>query len=130
QRNREGGIAAQLSMVQRRSSYPDATDATLALMKLDLTAGGDYWVVVSNSFGSITSNPAFLLLNAAGISLGLYPGLTIDGVVGNTYGIQYTINLTDASSWTTLTNLTLTDPVQLWLDTSSDAMDGTVPHRT
>jgi hypothetical protein len=106
-----------------------ATDSTLNLTNLDLSAGGDYFVVVANSFGSITSNPALLVLDAAGLSLGLYPGVTIDGVVGKTYGIQYTTDLSHTNSWLTLTNFTLTQPVQLWLDTSVDAMAGTVPRR-
>lgn len=112
------------------SALSGATGATLTLANLDTSAGGNYVVVVSNSVSSVTSSPALLLLNAANISMGLYPGLTIDGVAGNTYGIEYTTNVTDTASWITLTNLTLTQPVQLWVDTSADAMVGTVPHRS
>jgi hypothetical protein len=106
-----------------------ANQSVFTWTNLPTSAGGDYSVVVSNSFGSVTSNPAHLLLNAAGLSLGLFPGITIDGVVGNSYGIEYTTSLTHTSSWINLTNLTLTTPVQTWIDDSPDAMGGTAPKR-
>ena len=65
-----------------------ATNASLALTNLELAAGGDYWVEICNRVGCVTSAPARLVVNPAGISLGLYPGVTIDGVVGKTYGIS------------------------------------------
>src|ERR1035437_11052961 len=40
-------------------------------------------------------------------SLGLYPGVMIDGVVGKTYTIQSANNV-NTTNWTTVTNLTLT----------------------
>jgi hypothetical protein len=43
---------------------------------------------------------------------------TIDGVVGYTYGIEYTTDLTDTNSWQNLTNVTLTQPLELWVDRS------------
>jgi hypothetical protein len=39
-------------------------------------------------------------------------------VPGYTYEIQYTTNLANQNSWQTLTNYTLTQPVELWVDTS------------
>jgi len=59
-----------------------------------------------------------LVINPANISLGLYAGITIDGVVGYTYGIEYTTDLTNTNSWQNLTNVTLTQPVELWVDRS------------
>jgi len=112
------------------ASIDGATQFMLSLTNLSTSAAGNYTVVITNSVGSVTSNPALLILNAAGISMGLYPGITIAGVVGNTYGIQYTTNLLQSTAWITATNLTLTDPVQLWVDTNPDAMVGTAPHRT
>ena len=84
---------------------------------------------MSNSVGLTRSAQALLVVNPAGVSLGLYPGLTVDGVVGRTYEIQYTTTVLDTNSWISLTNLTLTQPVQLWIDTSTDAMCGTHPKR-
>lgn len=48
-------------------------------------------------------------------SLGLYPGVMIDGVVGKTYTIQSANNV-NTTNWTTVTNLTLTQGHELWLD--------------
>jgi len=112
------------------ASIDGATQFMLSLSNLSTSAAGTYSVVITNSVGSVTSNPALLIINAAGISMGLYPGITIAGVVGNTYGIQYTTNLFQSTAWITVTNLTLTDAVQLWVDTNPDAMVGTAPHRT
>jgi len=84
---------------------------------------------VSNSVQSVTSSPAVLVVNPAGISLGLYPGVKIDGVVGRTYGIQFTLDVSQTNTWTTLTNLVLTDTVQLWVDTTVDTTLPSNPKR-
>jgi sugar lactone lactonase YvrE len=52
------------------------------------------------------------------IWLGLYAGFTISGAVGKTYGIQYASSLTGTNNWTTITDITLMQPVELWVDTS------------
>jgi len=49
----------------------------------------------------------------------MYAGVTIDGVAGFTYGIQYTTDLRDTNSWVNATNLTLEFPVQTWIDLES-----------
>jgi hypothetical protein len=95
-----------------------ATNSSLVLTNLGLNDGGSYSVVVSNAFGTAVSSNAFLTVNPAGVSLGLYAGLTIEGAVGNNYGIQFTTNVSQSGSWTTLGQITLTQPVQLWMDTN------------
>jgi hypothetical protein len=77
---------------------------------------GNYTVVVTNVYGSVTSNPAILTMNPAGVSLALYAGVTIDGVPGLTYGIQHTTDLSDTNSWQGSANVTLGAPTQLWFD--------------
>jgi len=54
------------------------------------------------------------------ITLALFPGITFSGQPGQTYSIQYATNLTQ-TSWITLTNLTLTQIQQIWVDTSVNA---------
>jgi hypothetical protein len=98
-----------------------ATSATLNFTSIQFTNGGLYSVVVSSPFGSVTNVAAQVIVNPAEVALGFYPGLTINGVVGYSYIIQSSTNLADVNAWITLTNLTLTQPVQLWLDTSVDA---------
>ena len=76
-----------------------ATGSSLVLTNLQVTDAGNYSVVVTNDYGSTTSSNAYLTMNPAGVSLALYPGITIDGVVGLTYGIQYTTDLSNTNSW-------------------------------
>jgi hypothetical protein len=77
--------------------------------------------VVSSQYGSVTNIAEQVVVNPAGISLGFYPGLTISGVAGYSYIIQSSTNLANTNSWVTKTNLTLTLPMQLWIDTNVDA---------
>jgi hypothetical protein len=66
-------------------------------------------------------------------SLDLYPGVTIEGEVGSTYGIQFSNDL-DAT-WRGLANITLSAPKQIWFDPHSASaprrfyrvLPGTVP---
>jgi hypothetical protein len=62
------------------------------------------------------------------ISLGLYPGLTINGSAGQTLAIQYVTNLT-SSNWVTITNLAITQSPQLWIDTANNVSTGDHPQR-
>ena len=98
-----------------------ATDATLNFTSIQATNGGLYSVVVSSPFGSITNVAAQVVVNPAGVSLGFSPTLTINGVIGYSYLIQSSTNLANTNAWVTLTNLTLSQPVELWVDTSVDA---------
>jgi hypothetical protein len=66
-----------------------ATETSLVLTNLQMTDGGGYTAVVTNLYGVDSSAPAYLTMNPAVVSLALYAGVTIDGVVGLTYGIQY-----------------------------------------
>jgi hypothetical protein len=50
-------------------------------------------------------------------SLDLYPGVTVEGEVGTTYGIQFSNDL-DAT-WRGLANITLSVPKQIWFDPHS-----------
>jgi Concanavalin A-like lectin/glucanases superfamily/Immunoglobulin I-set domain/NHL repeat len=93
-----------------------ATNATLILGDLQFTNAGAYTVVISNLYGSMTSTPAILTVNPSGVSLALYSGLTIIGVPGLTYGIQYSTNLSNTNDWLGLANVTLSQTNELWFD--------------
>ena len=94
-----------------------ATNQTLTLTNLQNSFAAGYTVVVSNPYGSVTSAPpANLTISPAGVAIALYPGVKIDGAVGLTYGIQYSTNLSNTNSWIGLTNLTFTQPTQIWYD--------------
>ena len=47
--------------------------------------------------------------------------MTIDGVVGQTYGIQTSASLANTNSWAGATNVTLTVPTQIWYDSQPAA---------
>jgi hypothetical protein len=99
----------------------NATNQSLTLSSIQFTNAGLYSVVVNSALGSVTNTPAQVIVNPAGVSLGLYPGITISGVVGYHYVIQRTADLSDTNSWVTIANVTLAQPVQLWVDTNVDA---------
>jgi hypothetical protein len=92
------------------------TNETLILTNLPMTAEGGYTVVVTNQYGIATSAPAYLTMNPAGVSIALYAGVTIDGVVGLTYGVQWNSNLSNTNGWQGIANVTLDTPTELWLD--------------
>lgn len=106
---------------QNGSAILNATNQSLTLTNIQFTNAGLYSVVVTSPLGSTTNTPEQVIVNPAGVSLGLYPGVTINGVVGYSYIIQRTADLSNTNSWITMTTMTLTQPVQLWVDTNMDA---------
>jgi hypothetical protein len=105
-----------------------ATNTTLVLNDLKVTDSGTYTLTATNIAGATTTKNATLTVNSAGVSLGLYPGVLIDGVVGRSYGVFYCTNL-DNNIWLPLTNITLTTSPQLWLDASANTSDPAYPRR-
>lgn len=103
----------------------NATNAILTLRGIQFTNAGSYSVIVTSPFGTATNSPAQLVVNAAGVSLGLYPGVTVTGTPGYTYQIQSTTNLSGTSIWSTVGSLILTQSVQLWIDVNVDAASPT-----
>jgi hypothetical protein len=97
-----------------------ATNATLMLAGIQFSNAGSYSVIVSNALGAITNAPFQVIVNPANVSLGLFPGVKIDGTVGYTYIIQSASNLGDTNAWQTITNITLTQPSEIWNDNSTD----------
>ncbi len=90
-----------------------ATTSMLNFTSVQFTNGGSYSVVVSSPYGSVSNAPAQVVVEPVGLALGFSPTLTLSGAVGYTYIIQSRANVADTNSWVTLTNLTLTQPVQL-----------------
>ncbi|HUA68819.1 MAG TPA: immunoglobulin domain-containing protein, partial [Candidatus Saccharimonadales bacterium] len=111
------------------NAIPDATNSTYTLSAIQFTNAGLYSVVVSSSLGSVTNAPAQVVVNPAGVSLGLYPGITVTGTVGYTYDIQSNPDLTNTNGWTTVATVTLYSPVQFWVDVSDNTTSPTNTHR-
>jgi hypothetical protein len=93
-----------------------ATNATLNFTGIQFTNGGMYSVVVTSPFGSVTNAPAQVVVNPSGVSIAIYTGITIDGVVGLTYGIQSSTDLSNTNGWRGMVNVTLSTPTELWFD--------------
>ena len=93
--------------------------SSLVLTNLKATDGGNYSVMVTNAYGSTASSNVHLTVNPAGVSLAVYSGITIDGVIGLTYGIQYSTDLSNTNGWRGMTNVTLSVPTELWFDQQS-----------
>jgi hypothetical protein len=106
-----------------------ATNQTFVIPSIQFTNAGFYFVVVSSALGSVTNSPAQVVVNPAGFSIGMYPGITITGTVGYAYSIQSTPSLTDTNGWTTIANLTLEATQQLWFDSSINAFNPSNPQR-
>jgi hypothetical protein len=64
-----------------------ATNQELILTGIQFSNAGLYSVVVSNTYGNVTNTPEQVVVNPSGVSLGMYPGVTVGGVVGYTYNI-------------------------------------------
>jgi len=112
-----GSVPLSYQWLKDNAPIGGASESSLVLTNLQLTNAGNYSVVVTNAYGSTASSNAYLTMNPAGVSLALYPGVTIDGVVGLTYGIQYTTDLSNTNSWKGLVNVPLSAPTMLWFDT-------------
>ena len=106
-----------------------ATDSSYALDGIQFTNAGLYNVVVSSAYGSVTNTAYQVVVNPANTSIGLFAGVIIQGTVGYNYTIQSTTNLSDPNSWVTVTNITLTSPVQIWDDNSSDVHNPSNPQK-
>lgn len=104
------------------SLLASGTNQVFNLPTVGLGDGGYYSVVVSSDYGSVT-NSALLVVNPAGMDLGLYAGITISGAAGYTYEIQYSTDLRLTNSWVSLTNRTLEQPVELWVDITTNAAE-------
>jgi hypothetical protein len=111
-----GAIPLSYQWLKGNAPIEGASGSSLVLTNLQMTDAGNYSVVVTNAYGITTSDNANLTMNPAGVSLALYSGITIDGVVGLTYGIQYNTDLSNTNGWHGMANVTLGVPTQLWFD--------------
>lgn len=108
---------------------PGANGSSYDLDSIQFTNAGLYSVVVSSAYGSVTNTAYQVVVNPANIALGTFPGVYITGTVGYNYTIQGTTNLADPNAWVTITNLTLTSPMQIWFDGSSDLSQPANPRK-
>lgn len=115
--------------LQNGVALPGATNQVLSLPSVQYTNRGFYSVIVSNAFGCVTNTPAEVVVLPAGISLALNPSVIITGIVGYVYAVQSSTNLGISNSWVTATNFTLSQPIQIWTDTSVNVAQPGQPYR-
>jgi hypothetical protein len=102
------------------AAIPGATNATLTLAGFSTNEVGWYTVLVSNGF-TTSSRAVFVGLgDVLALDVELLAGLTITGLVGETYRVEYTTDLNEPHAWHPLTTLVLpTSPYRYLLDSIS-----------
>ena len=93
-----------------------ATNSSFTISSVVATDGGGYRVIVTNSFGSVTSRVA--QLSVSFLQIHEYAGITILGVPGKTYRVEAS-PAAGGGSWTVLTNLVLPSSSYIWIDYDS-----------
>jgi len=91
-----------------------ATSPCLTLRNVTVNEVGEYWVVISNPLGNITSTRVTLtLLNPVIV------GLKINGPIGSTYQIEYLDALGTTAQWKFLTKIKLDKSPYVFVDQES-----------
>lgn len=99
---------------------PNSNASSLTIQPVESSTAGSYTVTASNGSGSATSAAADITVSPLPpLAINFYAGITVAGVVGKTYSIQYATDLNPPPNWTTLDNITLTAPVQIFFDLQS-----------
>lgn len=96
------------------------TNSGLSLLNLSYADEGFYSCIISNQYGSVISPSSYLRVLDACVGLNLYAGLSITGVVGRTYLVEYVTNATE-TTWTPYATNTLTSQSWLFIDTNTRA---------
>ncbi|MBU6402502.1 MAG: immunoglobulin domain-containing protein [Verrucomicrobia bacterium] len=101
-----------------------ASNASYTIPSAQPGDAGNYVVVVSNASGSVDSQRAVLTVvavNPARLSLSLVvglPALTIDGLVGTGYRVEFSTNLA-ATNWTKVIDLSLPSTPYTYIDSTT-----------
>lgn len=90
------------------------TNATLVISNTQPADAGSYSVVVTSPYGIITSSPVSLTISF--VKIASYAGLTIEGIPGRTYRMEYLNAMEPSTAWHTLTNLVLPISPYIWID--------------
>src|SRR5438067_614971 len=83
---------------------------------LQTLVAGVYSILGTNLYGGVANDQGSVAVTPAAVSITLHAGITIEGVPGLAYGIQYNRDLTSNNGWLGLANVILTTPKQIWYD--------------
>jgi hypothetical protein len=101
-----GSLPLSYQWYRGASLLAGATNATLAFTNVTAAQAGDYTLVVNNSFGKQTSAVARIVVAPPPtLSLSLYPGVTIDGIQGLHYRVEYRTDLDPPNTWRLLQDI-------------------------
>ena len=104
-----------------------ATGSSYDLSNIQFTNAGQYSVVVSSTYGSISNTAYQVVINPASTAIGTCPVIYLTGTAGYSYTIQSTTNLADTNAWVTVTNITLGSASEIWADTATDTSKSANP---
>jgi hypothetical protein len=91
------------------------TNSVLCLSGVQATNVGTYWVVIGNSFGTVTSAPVMLNVISP-VDRRPVPGINLMGDVGASLNVEYSDYLGSLANWLLLNTLSLTNPPQYCFD--------------
>ncbi|MGA2866577.1 MAG: immunoglobulin domain-containing protein [Verrucomicrobiota bacterium] len=94
-----------------------ATNSYLDLAKVQPAQAGAYTVVVTDSYGAVTSAPAVLSVIAA-VERRVVPALNLTGDLGSFLHLDYVDAFGPGAQWLSLSNFTLTSTPQFCFDLS------------
>jgi hypothetical protein len=100
------------SAIANGNGISGANTATLTITGITAAQTGSYFVYATNSnAGDSLYYTLSSSVSVSAQSFGLYPVVTLNGTVGNTYVVQYTSSLAGTPTWTSLsTNTTISSP--------------------
>lgn len=99
-----------------------ATTPSITLYNLELNQAGDRVTVeVTGAEGRVTSPAAIIKVGPSDpqTELAMYPGLTLRGLAGANYRIEFRDAFQPTNQWTVLTNVVIPTSPHLWIDVSA-----------
>ncbi len=114
----QGGEPLTYQWQHAGTNVPGATQSTYTIARATPDDAGSYLVTVRNAAGNTVSAGAEIIVQNVHLTAGNFLGLTLEGVVGATYNIDYRPSV-DVTTWTTLATLTLTNATQVYIDFDS-----------
>jgi hypothetical protein len=102
-------LGPSINATEDVSVRPGGSPATLAFS--DFRSA-----LTTNLAGGIVTPKATSLTPLPAVSITTHAAITVEGVVGSQYGIQYKTDLNKKSDWQGLANIILTAPKQVYYD--------------
>lgn len=94
------------------------TNATVTLTNAQFSQSGAYSVIVSNSFGCMTSSPALLKVITP-VQRRMVPGLMLNSQPGSVVNLDFTPTLRPVPQWTTFESVPMNQAHQWYFDIST-----------